>query len=318
MNYKLGEQIATRRAYGEALADLGNKIKNIVALDAETSNSTYSEIFKKRHPDRFFEMFIAEQNMVGVALGLSRVGKIPFISTFAAFLTRAFDQIRMAQYSDANIKFVGSHAGVSIGEDGFSQMGLEDIAMFRAILDSVVLYPSDAVSTARLVEAAAKHRGIVYLRMTRKATPIIYKNSERFPIGGSKTLRSSKKDQLTIIAAGITLHEALAAYEALKKIGISARVIDLYSIKPLDIKTLKKAANETKVIITVEDHYPAGGIGEAVSAALAAAHSSFVIRHSSLAVSKLPPSGNPEQLLAYENINSAAIVKLARQKVALN
>ena len=314
MDYNLGEQIATRRAYGDALAEIGNKMKEIVALDAETGNSTYAEIFAKKFPHRFFESFIAEQNMVGVALGLSRMGKIPFVSTFAAFLTRAFDQIRMAQYSDANIKFVGSHAGVSIGEDGFSQMGLEDIAMFRAILDSVVLYPSDAVSTARLVEQAAKHRGIVYLRLTRKATPVIYKPSEKFPIGGSKTLRSSKKDQLTIIAAGITLHEALSAYEILKKQKINARIIDLYSVKPLDKKTILKAARDTKAIITVEDHYPAGGIGEAV-ASFVIRHSLFGIRHSSLAVSKIPPSGNPEELLDFEKINAKAIVAIAKKLI---
>jgi transketolase len=305
LSYQMGEQISTRKAYGNALVKTFSKYPDMVVLDAEVSNSTFSETFKKAYPERFFEMFIAEQNMVGVAMGLSKRGKIPFVSTFAAFLSRAFDQIRMSQYSDGNIKFVGSHAGVSIGEDGASQMGLEDIAMFRTLLDSVVLYPSDAVSTEKLVEKAASHKGNVYIRTTRGATPVLYKNDEDFPIGGSKLLRSSKKDVVTIVAAGITLHEALTAYEKLKKENVLVRVIDLYSIKPLDVKTLKKAAAETKAIITVEDHFEAGGIGEAVKNALSESQAKVY----SLAVRKMPKSGKPEELLDFEEISSTAIVK---------
>jgi transketolase len=263
-NYSIGDKVATRKAYGEALVKIFPEFPDIVVLDAEVSNSTYAEIFKNHYPERFFECFVAEQNMVGMAVGLSLRGKIPFVSTFAAFLTRAFDQIRMAQYSDVNIKFVGSHAGVSIGQDGASQMGLEDIAMMRSILNSVVLYPSDAVSTEKLVKEAAKHKGIVYIRTTRSATPVIYSENEDFPIGGAKVLKASDSDLFTIVGAGITLHEALKVYEELKNKGIYIRVIDLYSVKPLNTELLKQALSETYAIITVEDHYPAGGIGEAV------------------------------------------------------
>ncbi|WP_353684712.1 transketolase [Thermodesulfovibrio sp. 3907-1M] len=301
--YNIGEMVATRRAYGEALVKLFPEFSDIVVLDAEVSNSTYAEIFKKHYPERFFECFVAEQNMVGMAVGLALRGKIPFVSTFAAFLTRAFDHIRMAQYSDANIKFVGSHAGVSIGQDGPSQMGLEDIAMMRSILNSVVVYPSDAVSTEKLVREAAKHKGIVYIRTTRSATPVIYNYDEEFPIGGSKVIKRSDKDLCTVIAAGITLHEALKAYEELKKRGIFIRVIDLYSVKPLDVETLKEALSETKAIITVEDHYPAGGIGEAVKSEVGSD------RVYSLACRKTPKSGTPEELLDYEEISAKAIVE---------
>lgn len=307
--YQGDKPVATRRAYGNALTRLFHQFPDMVVLDAEVSNSTFSEIFKEKYPERFFEMFIAEQNMVGVAQGLSCRGKIPFISTFAAFFTRAYDQIRMSQYSNANIKFVGSHAGVSIGEDGPSQMGLEDIAMFRAILDSVVLYPSDAVSTERLVEEAAGHKGIVYLRTTRKDTPIIYGNEERFYIGGSKILRRSDRDIITVITAGITLHEALAAYDELKKEGVFIRIIDLYCIKPLDEKTLSEAARSTKAIITVEDHFAEGGLGEAVKSALSA----FSIPIHSLAVRKMPKSGKPEELLDYEGISKKAIIQKVKE-----
>lgn len=300
--YSFGEMVATRRAYGEALVKIFPEFPEIVVLDAEVCNSTYAEIFKKYYPERFFECFVAEQNMVGMAVGLALRGKIPFVSTFAAFLARAFDHIRMAQYSEANIKFVGSHAGVSIGQDGPSQMGLEDIAMMRSILNSVVLYPSDAVSTEKLVREAAKHNGIVYIRTTRSATPVIYSYDEEFPIGGSKVLKASDKDLFTVVGAGITLHEALKAYEELKNKGIYIRVIDLYSVKPLDTKTLKKALSETKAIITVEDHYPAGGIGEAVKAEIGSD------RVYSLACRKTPKSGTPEELLDYEEISAKAIV----------
>ncbi len=309
MDYPSDKPVATRKAYGNALVRIFPQFPNLVSLDGEVSNSTYAEIFKEASPERFFEMYIAEQNMVGAALGLSRRGKIPFVSTFGAFLTRAFDQIRLSQYSDPNIKFVGSHAGVSIGEDGPSQMALEDIAMFRAILNSVVLYPSDAVSTERLVEEAAKHEGIVFIRTTRMETPILYGPEEKFVIGGSKVLRKSEKDRATVIGAGVTLYEALAAYEALKKEGVFIRVIDLYSIKPVDETTLREAANATRAIITVEDHYPEGGMGEAVRSGLS---NSLVPIHS-LAVKKKPKSGKPEELLDYEEISRIAIIKKVKE-----
>lgn len=309
IDYPADKPVPTRKAYGNALVRIFPQFPNMISLDGEVSNSTYAEVFKDAYPERFFEMYIAEQNMVGTALGLSRRGKIPFVSTFAAFFTRAFDQIRMSQYSDPNIKFVGSHAGVSIGEDGPSQMGLEDIAMFRAIFNSVVLYPSDAVSTEKLVEEAAEHNGIVYIRTTRKETPIIYRPEDEFPIGGSKVLRRSDRDVATVIGAGITLHEALEAYEALQKEGILIRVIDLYSIKPMDEKALRQAVSGTKSIITVEDHYPEGGIGEAVKGALV----TYPVPVYSLAVEKKPKSGKPEELLDYEEISQKAIVKKVKE-----
>jgi len=256
-------------------------------------------------------MYIAEQNMVGTALGLSKAGKIPFVSTFAAFFTRAFDQIRMAQYSNANIKFVGSHGGVSIGQDGPSQMGLEEIAMFRTILNSVVLYPSDAVSTVKLLEQAAKYDGMVYLQTTRMKTPVIYKNTDQFKIGGSQTVKQSNNDVITVVGAGVTLHEALKAYEILKKENIFIRVIDLYSIKPIDVATIKKAAQETKAIITVEDHHHEGGFGEAVLYCLAEL-AKVQVPVEILAVSKMPRSGSSEKLLNYEDISASAIIKAVK------
>ena len=309
ISYPPDKPVATRKAYGNALARIFPSFPDMVVLDAEVSNSTFSEIFRDKYPERFFEMFIAEQNMVGTALGLSRRGKIPFVSSFAAFLTRAFDQIRMSQYSGPNMKFCGSHAGVSIGEDGPSQMGLEDIAMFRAILNSVVLYPSDAVSTERLVEEAAKYQGLVYIRTTRQDTPILYTHNDEFPIGGSKVLRKSDHDRVTVVASGITLHEALAAYQDLKDAGIFIRVIDLYSIKPIDTKTLVEAAHDTGAIITVEDHYAEGGIGEAVKSTL----STTPIPVYSFAVRKMPMSGKPAELLDYEEISRNAIVRKVRE-----
>ncbi len=306
------KDIATRKAYGDALAYLLPSFPSIVALDGEVSNSSYAEDFQKRFPNKFFEMYIAEQNMVGVGLGLALRGKIPFVSSFAAFLSRAFDQIRMSQYSFANLKIVGSHAGVSIGEDGPSQMALEDIGMFRSIRDGVVLYPSDGMSAYRLLEEAALHKGIVYLRMSRPVTPLLYNDAEKFPIGGSKTLRSGDHDVVTIISAGVTLHEALAAADALAKEGIAVRVIDLYSIKPLDTETLLRASAETKAIITVEDHYPEGGLGEAVAAELVGKMNIPMVR---LAVTKLPKSGSPKELLRFEEIDAEAIVKAIRKLV---
>lgn len=297
------EKISTRKAYGISLVNIFSKFPNIVVLDAEVSNSTFSEIFKDKIPSRFFEMYVAEQNMAGTAIGLSLRGKIPFISTFAAFLTRAFDQIRMSQYSNTNIKFAGSHAGVSIGEDGVSQMGLEDIAMFRTLLDCTILYPSDGVSTLKLVERAAEHYGNVYIRTTRMDTPIIYSEKEDFVIGGSKVLRASKNDAATLICAGITLHESLKAYAELKREEIFIRVIDLYSIKPIDKETINQAARETKIIITVEDHYAEGGLGEAVLSAL-----DVPCLFKILAVRKMPISGKPFELLDYEGISKDSII----------
>lgn len=309
LSYSADQRVATRKAYGNALVRIFPQFPDIVVLDAEVSNSTYAEIFKKSYPERFFEMFIAEQNMVTAALGLSRRGRIPFVSTFAAFFTRAFDQIRMSQYSSPNIKFVGSHAGVSIGEDGSSQMGLEDIAMFRTLLDSVVLYPSDAVSAEKLVEEAARHNGLVYIRTTRADTPIIYDKDEEFPIGGCKVLKQSASDLITVVTAGITIHEALRAYEKLKKENILIRVIDLYSVKPIEASTLKEAAHVTPAILTVEDHFGPGGLGEAVASALAG---SPVPVHS-LSVRRMPRSGTPEQLLQYEGISENHIIEKIKE-----
>ncbi len=302
------KKLATRKAYGNAITKLGAQNQKIIVLDAEMNNSTFANIFAAAFPKRYFEMFIAEQNMVSAAVGLARMGKIPFVSTFGSFLTRAFDQIRMAQYSKANIKFVGSHVGVSIGQDGPSQMGLEDIAMFRSIRESIVLYPSDAISTEKLVQQMAIHQGISYLRTTRMDTPIIYKQDEGFEIGGSKTIYKSEKDMVTVIAAGITLHESMKAYRQLRKNKINIRVIDLYSVKPLDIKTLKQAAEETKALVTVEDHYQFGGIGEAVKAALVNQSTPIY----SLFVGQQPRSGQPDELLASEKIDAAAIVEKVR------
>ncbi|MGE5173450.1 MAG: transketolase [Betaproteobacteria bacterium] len=311
VSYASDKPVATRHAYGTALERIFPAYPGMVVLDAEVSNSTFSEIFKATYPERFFEMYIAEQNMVGAALGLSIRGNVPFVSTFSAFLTRAFDQIRMSQYSNANIKFCGSHAGVSIGEDGSSQMGLEDIALFRTLLNSVVLYPSDAVSAEKLVEEMARHKGIAYLRTTRKDTPIIYRNDEVFRIGGCKILKSSKSDVAVVVAAGITLHEALKAYEELKKENILIRVIDLYSIKPLDVAALSRAARDTGAVITAEDHFAEGGVGEAVMSAL----SGTCVPVYALAVRKMPRSGKPDELLDFEGISSSRIIKTVKELV---
>ena len=312
--YNIGDKVATRKAFGEALAELGDVYSRIVSLDAEVKNSTFSEIFKEKHPERFFEMFIAEQNMVGTALGLSKRGKIPFVSTFGVFLTRAFDQIRMSAYSGANIKFIGSHAGVSIGEDGPSQMALQDIAMFRTIDGSIILYPADGIATWRMVELAAKNEGIFYIRTQRPATPIIYQEDERFEIGGSKVVRSSSTDQLTVVACGVTLNEAIKACDKLKKQNINVRIIDVYSIKPIDEKTLKKSAGETNhLIITVEDHYFEGGLGDSVLNVFAQEEKVKVYK---LAVSKMPMSGKSEELLDYEEISAEAITDKVRSILA--
>jgi transketolase len=305
IHYTDEDSVPTRTAYGNALQRIYPAFPAIVCLDGEVSNSTRADRFKEAYPQRFFEMYIAEQNMAGVAVGLSCRGKIPFVSSFAAFLSRAFDQVRMSQYSDANIKIVGSHAGVSIGQDGPSQMGLEDLAAFRTILNGVVLYPCDAVSTENLVEEAAKYKGIAYIRTTRMGTPFIYDQKEKFPIGGSKVLKKSQQDAATVIGAGITVHEALKAYEILKKDGISIRVIDLYSVKPVDAATLESAAVETGRLVTVEDHYAEGGIADAVREAL----TTTGVPLYALAVRKKPKSGKPDELLSFEEIDHTAIVK---------
>ncbi len=302
--YRGDGMVATREAYGDALVSLGQTNPQIVVLDAETSNSTFAEKFKKIFPDRFFEMFIAEQNMVSSALGMSKLGLIPFVSSFAAFLTRAFDQIRMAQYSGPNLKIVGSHAGVSIGSDGSTQMGLEDLAMARSILESVVFYPSDAVSTLKLVEIMAKNPGLFYLRTTREKTPVIYSSEEEFKIGGSKIIHQSDTDKVMIIASGITLHQSLKAYQLLKQQGINTLILDIYCIKPLDAATINREAKRVKNVIVVEDHYPAGGIGEAVKSILTP-EANFI----HLCVKKTPCSGSPEELLRYEEIDAATIVR---------
>jgi transketolase len=311
--YDVGDEVATRKAYGEALAALGSADGAVASLDGEVSNSTYAEIFTAAHPERYFEMYIAEQQMVAAAVGMQVRGWKPFASTFAAFLTRAYDFVRMAAVSRASIALCGSHAGVSIGEDGPSQMALEDLAMMRAVGGSTVLYPCDGNQAARLVAAMAELDGIRYLRTTRAATPVLYEADEDFPIGGSKVLRSSDEDDVTIVAAGITVHEALAAAETLAGDGISARVIDCYSVKPIDVDSLRSAAEATGCILTVEDHWPEGGLGEAVLAALADADERPPV--TVLAVAGMPGSGTPAELLAAAGIDAEHIASAARRLV---
>jgi len=303
------EPVATRKAYGDALAALVGARSDVVALDAEVSNSTHSEEVKKVAPERFFEMYIAEQKMIASAVGMQVLGFRPFASTFAAFLTRAYDFIRMAAISQANIRLSGSHAGVSIGEDGPSQMALEDLAMMRAVHGSTVLYPCDGNQTAKLVAAMADREGIVYMRTTRGNTPVIYEASDGFAIGGSKVVRGGgADDRVTVVAAGITLHEAIKAADTLAKDGVRIRVIDLYSVKPIDAKTLVAAANATQGrLVVVEDHWPEGGIGDAVLAALAdGGVKGIAFRH--LAVREMPGSGKPAELVHAAGIDAASIV----------
>jgi transketolase len=309
-SWSLGDMVATRRAYGEALRAIGAAEPRVVAMDGEVGNSTHSEIFRDAFPERYFEMYVAEQQMVAAAIGMQARGRIPFASTFAAFWTRAHDFIRMAAISRANLRLVGSHTGVTVGEDGPSQMALEDIAMFRAIHDSTVLVSSDANQTAALVEAMLDRPGIVYLRTLRMATPVIYPPGDRFPIGGSRTLRTSKHDHVTLLAAGITVHEALAAADLLASTGIHARVIDLYSVKPLDTATVIQAALETGNLVIAEDHWAQGGLGDAVLEALADADSDARVRR--LAVHTMPTSGRPEELLWRSGIDRTWIATAAR------
>jgi transketolase len=309
--YELGDEVATRKAYGEALKALGDARADVVALDGEVSNSTYSEIFRDAHPDRYVELYIAEQQLIATAVALQRRGWKPFCSTFAAFFTRAYDFVRMAAVSRAELKLCGSHAGVSIGEDGPSQMGLEDLAAFRAVHSSTVLYPSDANQAAHLVGLMADLDGIAYLRTHRGALPVIYGADEEFEVGGSRVVRDG--DDVTLVGAGVTLHEAMRAAEELAGDGVEARVIDLYSLKPVDTQTLARAASETGAIVTAEDHWPEGGLGEAVLSALAEAGEACPLRK--LGVEIMPGSGTPEELLREAGIDAGAIATAARELV---
>jgi transketolase len=312
-----GEPVATRKAYGEALAALGAARGDVVVLDAEVSNSTHAEDFKKVAPERFFEMYIAEQQLVAAAVGMQVVGLVPFASTFAAFLTRAYDFIRMAAVSRANLRLSGSHAGVSIGEDGPSQMALEDLAMMRAVHGSTVLYPCDANQTAKLVVQMADREGISYIRTTREKTAPVYAAEEQFPIGGSKIVRGGgNDDRVTIVAAGITVHESIKAADELGKDGITVRLIDLYSVKPIDAKALFAASAVTGGrFVVVEDHWPEGGIGDAVLAALAGdtRRGEVSLRYRHLAVRDMPGSGKPTELLDAAGISAKHIAKAARE-----
>jgi transketolase len=310
--WEVGDEEATRGAYGAALKALGGAREDVVALDGEVSNSTKSEEFAQEYPERYFEMFIAEQQMVSAAVGMSVRHRVPFASTFAAFLSRAYDFIRMAAISRANIRLSGSHAGVSIGEDGPSQMALEDIAMMRAVHGSTVLQPCDANQTAKLVAEMADREGIVFLRTLRPKTPVIYGSSEEFPVGGSKTIRSSDDDAVTVVASGITVPEATKATDELQESGISVRVIDAYSIKPIDGDTIRAAAQVTggKVVV-VEDHWPEGGLGEAVLSALSEEPNTLHFEH--LAVESMPGSGKSEELMDAAGISANHIVDAARK-----
>ncbi|MFH8223189.1 transketolase [Streptomyces sp. NPDC018057] len=308
--WERGEQVATRDAYGRALAALGTARGDVVALDGEVGDSTRSEFFAKEHPDRYFECYIAEQQMVATAVGMARRGWVPYASTFAAFLTRAYDFVRMAAVSGSGINLNGSHAGVSIGEDGPSQMGLEDLAMMRTVHGSTVLYPCDANQTARLVATMAGLDGIRYLRTSRGESPVLYGPDEEFPVGGSKVLRSSDRDRLTIVAAGVTLHEALAAADSLDREGIPVRVVDLYSVKPVDRATLREAAEDTGCLLTVEDHREEGGLGDAVLDAFLDGRP--VPRLVRLAVRSMPGSATPAEQLHAAGIDAESIAASAR------
>ncbi|WP_329348720.1 transketolase [Streptomyces sp. NBC_01261] len=308
--YDRGDDVPTRDAFGQALAALGSARGDVVALDGEVGDSTRAEFFAKEHPDRYFECYIAEQQLVGAAVGLAARGWVPYASTFAAFFTRAYDFIRMAAVSGAGINLVGSHAGVSIGQDGPSQMGLEDLAMMRAVHGSTVLYPCDANQTARLVAAMAGLEGVRYLRTSRGAGPVVYGPDEDFPVGGSKVLRFSSRDRLTVVAAGVTVHEALAAADALDREGIQMRVIDLYSVKPVDVETLRQAAEDTGCLLTVEDHHPEGGIGDAVLDAFLDGRP--VPRLVRLAVRTMPGSASPAEQLHAAGIDAESIAAAGR------
>ncbi|XP_066586108.1 transketolase-like protein 2 isoform X1 [Prorops nasuta] len=315
-SYKIGEQVATRAAYGVALAKVAKDNSRVIALDGDTKNSTFSEKIKTVDSQRFIECFIAEQNAVGVAIGAACRGRtVPFVSAFATFFTRAFDQIRMGAISQTNVNFVGSHCGVSIGEDGPSQMGLEDIAMFRSIPGSTVFYPSDAVSTERAVELAANTKGICFIRTSRPATAVLYENEEPFAIGKAKVIKSSPKDEILVIGAGVTLHEALKAAEELAVAGIYVRIIDPFTIKPLDSGLIVQNAKEVGGrILTVEDHYVEGGLGEAVQSAVSLERNIIVKK---LAVTEVPRSGPPDVLLEHYGISASKIVLAIQQTLKL-
>ena len=307
-SYALGEKIATRKAYGAALAKLGEQDPDMFVLDADVKNSTFTDAFFAAFPERSVECFIAEQNMIGIATGLQARGKRAFAATFAAFLSRAYDHIRMAAHSRASLKLAGSHTGVSIGEDGPSQMGLEDVSMLRAVLGSAVLCPADGVAAEKLTCLSANYDGVSYVRTARPDTAVIYGNDEEFPLGGSKVLRHSAADRVTLVGAGVTLHEALAAADLLAAQGIAARVIDCYSIKPLDVATLRRAARETAAIVTAEDHFPEGGLGEALAAAVAGSGTPVHV----LAVTGVPHSGTGAELLAEQGLDAAGIAAAAK------
>src|SRR6516225_9360336 len=309
--YELGAKVATRLAFGQALAAVGAR-PDVIALDGEVDNSTHAEEFAKKYPERYFEMYIAEQQLVAAAVGMSVRGYVPFAATFAAFFTRAYDFIRMSAISQANIRLCGSHAGTEIGADGPSQMALEDLAMMRAVHGSTVLYPSDATSAAYLVQEMAERSGIVYMRTTRGAYPVLYPPDEAFPIGGARLVRSSPSDQVTLVGAGVTLHNCLAAADELARDAIGARVLDLYSVKPADTGALLAAAAATgDRIVVAEDHYPAGGIGEAVLEAFNDAGHPVQIAH--LAVRGLPGSGTPQELMEAAGISASHIAQAARE-----
>ncbi len=314
VNYKIGSEVATRKAFGQALVRLGKQYPQLVSLDGDVENSTYSMFFREKFPKRSFEMYIAEQNMVGTAVGLAKREKIPFVSTFAAFLARAYDQIRMAAISQANIKFCGSHAGVSIGQDGPSQMGLEDLAMFRAVHGCLVLYPADAVAAEKLTQKMIQNKGMMYIRTTRPATSVLYGNNEKFEIGGSKVHKAkkakSKKTKALVVAAGITLYEALEAQTKFLKKKIYIDVVDCYSIKPIDGKTLKQLAKQVEKIIVVEDHWFEGGLGDAVLNVFADQIKPKIIK---LAVTNMPKSGSPEELLDAAGINCEHIMRAVQR-----
>ncbi|MGH3145827.1 MAG: transketolase, partial [Rubrobacter sp.] len=310
--WEVGDEEATRGAYGAALKALGAAREDVVALDGEVSNSTHSQDFAEEYPDRYFEMFIAEQQMVSAAVGMSVRHRVPFASSFAAFLSRAYDFIRMAAISRANIRLSGSHAGVSIGEDGPSQMALEDIAMMRAVHGSTVLQPCDANQTAGLVAQMADRDGIVFLRTLRPKTTVIYGSDEEFPIGGSKVVRSSDDDQVTVVASGITVHNTIQAIDELQQEGISVRLIDAYSIKPIDAETLRAAAQATGGnVVAVEDHWPEGGLGEAVLSALASETDDLRFEH--LAVNIMPGSGKSDELMNAAGISANHIADAVRR-----
>ncbi|WP_217178217.1 transketolase [Streptomyces sp. AC495_CC817] len=308
--YETGDEVATRDAYGQALAALGSARGDVVALDGEVGDSTRSEFFAKEHPDRYFECYIAEQQLVAASVGLAARGWVPYAATFAAFLTRAHDFLRMASVSGSGINLVGSHAGVAIGQDGPSQMGLEDLAMMRSVHGSTVLYPCDANQTAKLVGTMAGLDGVRYLRTSRGASPVLYSPTEEFPVGGSKVLRASDTDRLTVVAAGATVHEALKAADALDREGIQVRVIDLYSLKPVDRRTLREAAERTGCILTVEDHHEEGGLGDAVLDAFLDGRP--VPRLVRLAVRTMPGSASPEEQLREAGIDAEAIAVAGR------